>query len=118
MRVTGGAGDIPARFAADDRDSRGIALDRDARIERRHQRLAVDLRQARTQRQPGSGNCEQQDRGGNAEGPEEYPLPEAAAHCLDGRWTLTIFIELVPPDTPENSPFVTMMRSPSAASPS
>ena len=35
-----------------------------------------------------------------------------------GRWTLTIFIEFVPPDTPENSPFVTMMRSPSAASPS
>jgi hypothetical protein len=34
------------------------------------------------------------------------------------RWTLTIFIELVPPETPDSSPLVTMMRSPSAARPS
>ena len=76
MGVSGCARNVDSRLAADHRHARRVALDRDPCVEAGERRLAVDRRQARTEREPGGGDCEQQERDGDADGPEENPLPE------------------------------------------
>ena len=115
MCEAGRTRNVHAGRAADHGHARGIALDGGRRAESRELHIALDAREARPQRQPGCGNGDDGERRQDAEDPGQDPGRPAHCGC---RWTLRIFMEFVPPETPENSPLVTMMRSPSAASPS
>src|SRR5262245_18271990 len=104
MHVADRPGDIGSLRAANQRHTERVAFDRD-RAGNSGLTATVEHREARLERHVGDEEeCNDKYRQRS-----EQPAKEPHGQPAD---TLRIFIELVPPDTPESSPCVRMTRSP------